>query len=110
MEKFSRFRIKGISFFALPILFLSLFLLIGKNVLDDYTERKMADGYRLAVQHSVERGSEFRRLQLQMKYSKLLASKSERRQQINNDISEYIVAATKIRRNNNNSAEDFLAD
>jgi len=72
MENFWSFKFKGIRFYILPTIILTLFFLAGKNAFNDYIDQKMTEGYILAVKHSVERGSEFRLLQLQ--YLKYLVS------------------------------------
>jgi len=112
MGKMSGFKVNGISFFIVPILVLSLLLLVGKNALDNYAEQKMADGYRLAVQHSVERRSDFAHLQAQMRYSRLLTRANRRHEQIDNDINQYITAVTAIKGSTHKkrSAEEFLAN
>jgi len=112
MGKKSSFKINKISFFAIPILILSLLLLVGKSALDNYAEQKMADGYRLAVQHSVERRSDFAHLQAQMRYSRLLARANKRHEQIDSDINQYITAVTAVKGSTHKkrSAEEFLAN
>ena len=72
LEKFWSFKFKGIRFYILPAIIATLFFLAGKNAFNDYIDQKITEGYILAVKHSVERGSEFRILQLQ--YLKYLAA------------------------------------
>ncbi len=112
MKKMSSFKINGISFFVIPILVLSLLLLVGKNALDNYAEQKMADGYRLAVQHSVERRSDFAYLQAQMRYSRLLVRANRRHEQIDSNIDDYITTVMEIQDSTHKkkSAEEFLAN
>jgi len=75
MKNFWSFEFKGIRFYILPTIILTLFFLAGKNAFDDYIDQKIMEGYFLAVKHSVERSDEFRILQLQ--YLKHLVTTQE---------------------------------